>query len=275
MFKQWEFFMTRICARLAFALMWAAMYPLSASAELVASDDFETNTLSKGTGTEWSTAWNTSGGNYISGASKIDGTYSLGLYGGASASRLVNASITTTAAAVELKFSFRADWDVVNPGFGFSGSEIGVTIRNASSQPLFTYKFNQGNSQLRLNDGGGDFSPGTSLTFARNDIYDFTFESAIGSNQYSFQVSRRGNSETASGTNFTYSAGRTTNSIGGINFFVNAPSGSGNDGFLDGVSISAVPEVSPMLAIPAALAIAGAVSFGWRRWRAKPAVEVA
>lgn len=216
------------------------------AATIVASDNFESNSTSGGSG--WGSAWNIGGGNYVNGSGKIDGTYSLGLYGqGNSASRLVNPSITATGTAVELKFSFRADWDVVNPGGGFSNSEIGVTVRNSSSQSLFTFKFNQGNSQLRLNDGGADFSPGSSLTFFSGSIYDITFQSAIGSNKYSFQVTRRGSSETASGSNFTYSASRTTNAIGGLNFFVTAPSGSGNDGFLDSVSVATIPEPTAFL----------------------------
>ncbi len=230
----------------AFGLLSFGIAADRCTATIVASDNFESNSTTGGTG--WASAWNFNNGNhYVSGASKIDGTYSLGQYGqGDVASRLVSPSITTTGTGVELKFSFRADWDVVNPGGGFSNSEIGVNVLNASSSTLFTFKFNQGNSQLRLNDGGGDFGPSSSLTFATGNIYDFTFQSAIGSNQYSFQVARRGSSETASGTNYMYS-GRTTNSIGGLVFFVTAPSNSGNDGFLDSVSVSAVPEPTAFL----------------------------
>ena len=231
------------CGVCAIALLIGTVLSDRASAVLIAEDNFDSNSTSGGTG--WSAPWSIAGGNYVSDASKIDGTHSLGLYGTATASRQLSSSIVSAGTTVSMAFSIRAGWDVVTPGGGFTGSEMGVNILDSSSQLLLTFKFSQSAPQLKLNDGGSFFEPG-GLTFAKDDVYDFHFESDIGSSFYSFTVNRRGNAESASGTNFTYGdPGRSTSSFGGLEFFIKAPGGSGNDGFLD--TVSAVPEPSAFL----------------------------
>ncbi len=229
---------------------------------LVASDDLESNSLSGGSG--WNSAWNVSGGSYVNGEGKIDDTYSLGLFGTSNASRLISPEINSNGLEVTLSFSLRADWDVVNPGGMFSGSEIGVNVLDGLSQTLFTMKFVQDNSQLLLNDGGSDFSIGT-LTFGTGNVYDFTFTSEIGSDTYSFTADRRGSAESISGTNFGYNS-RMTNSFGGLQFFVTAPTGVGNDGFIDSISVSAIPEASPLLLGTLVASLVGLVWTGRRQW---------
>ena len=224
----------------------------TASAVIVASDDFQGGTNQFDGGTGWDGNWTSTGGNYLSSDSKIDGTRSVGLYGDfdggpATFQRLISPTVSTTGTTVSVAFSIRADWDI---NAAFSGSQIGVNVLNGSSAPLLTFKFqSDGNSEtplnLQLNDGGSDFAR-SGISFATSAIYDFTFTSDIGSGQYSFTADRRGGSQSDSGTNFNYN-NRTTGSIGGLQFFVRAPSGGGNDGFLDSVIVSAVPEPSAFL----------------------------
>jgi hypothetical protein len=231
----------------------AAQLPHACWAAVVATDNFESNSTSGGSG--WSGPWSFTAGNYVNGQSKIDGTYTLGEYGQSVGTRLISPSITTAGTTVTLSFSVRADWDVRH---SFSGSEIGVNIVNGSSNALFTTKFVSGDDNVRVNDGGGDFGLGT-LTFAANDVYDFSFSTVIGSNQYSFTASHRGTGESVSASNFTYSNGRVADSLGGLAFFVNAPGGSGNDGFLDNAQVvSAVPE-SSAIGVLAALGLAAVI----------------
>jgi len=208
-----------------------------ATAILVASDDFESNSLSEGLG--WDAPWSNAN-TFVNDGGKIDGTRALAMYGAASNSRFVSPSITTAGTDVTVSWSFRADWNVESFG------EIGVTVNNAAGSPLLTYKFASGlPNNLLLNDGGSDFAI-DSVSFAENAIYDFTFSSTVGSDEYSFTAERRGSTESATGTDFNFSS-RTTDSLGGLTFFVNAPEGSGNDGFLDSVSINAIPEASSFL----------------------------
>ncbi|TWU25818.1 hypothetical protein [Bythopirellula polymerisocia] len=222
---------------LLFSLLILTVFTSQAAlGDLVASDDFQSGTTSGGTG--WITGW-TSGSNYNNGQSKIDGTRSLGLFGNTSTSRFVTPSIVTTGTTVDISFSFRADWNV------FSSGQIGVNVLNAAQAPLLTYKFASGSSDLKLNDGGSDFSV-SGITFAQSAIYDFTFTSDISSNLYSFTVDRRDSSESASGNNYAYT-GRTTGSFGGLVLFANTPNTSGTDAFFDSISITAVPEPSALL----------------------------
>lgn len=231
-----------------------------AAAAIVASDNLESNSTSGGGG--WASAWAISGGNYINSGSLIDGTYSLGLFGqGNLASRLVSPTVSTSGDTITIGWSLRAGWDVVNDGDGNVLSEIGLNIINAASSPLLTMKFVEGGSSLLMNDGGADFAR-TGITFFKDSVYDFTFSSVMGSNAYSFSVSRDNGLQTDSGTGFTYQGGRTTNSIGGVQMFATAPTGSGNDGFLDSVSVDVVPEPSQ-----AALFGLGALGLALRRRR--------
>ena len=226
-----------------------------ANAAIVAADDFESNSTAGGSG--WVGDWTISGGNYMAGTGLIDGTYSLGLFGQANvASRLVSPTISTSGDLVTIGWSLRAGWDVAGNG----GSEIGMNILNSSSSVLLTLKFVAGTTSLTLNDGGNDFA--RSITFSEGSVYDFTFTSAIGASSYSFTVNRDNGAETDAGNNFAYQAGRTTNNIGGLQFFVTAPTGEGNDGFLDSVSVAAVPEPSHAM-----LAGLGALGLALRRRR--------
>ncbi|GAA5483696.1 hypothetical protein [Haloferula sargassicola] len=217
-------------------LTLAVALPVGAST--IATDDFESNSLSGGSG--WSGSWSTNN-SYLNGSSKVDGSYALGLYGeNSTATRDVSPSLTTAGALVSFSWSLRADWDAVASG------QIGVNLRESNGDTLATFKFVSGSSNLLVNDGGGDFGI-SQVSFGQGSIFDFTFSSEVGTNTYSFSATKRGTSETFSASNYTFSS-RTNDGIGGIQFFVTAPSGSGNDGFIDSVSVSAVPEPTSFLA---------------------------
>lgn len=133
---------------------------------------------------------------------------------------------------------------------GGSGNfnEIGVNLLGLKSNNqtnIITLKFNDSNtSTLFLNDGGSDFTQGD-VAYTDNTIYDFTLSTTIGGDKYSWSVIQRGGG-TASGTDFTFSgSGTTLTNVSGIAFFWSADAGSGNDGFIDNVSI--IPEPSSAL----------------------------
>ena len=219
-----------------------------ALAAIVATDNFETNTTSGGTG--WSSAWSISGGSYINSGSIIDGQYSLGLFGqGNTATRSIATPVATTGDIVTVSWSLRAGWDVVTDNNGDITSQLGINLLDQGGNTLITFKFLDGalNGKLQVNDGNADFAI-NDITFATNNIYDFTFTSEIGTNTYDFTVNRRGSSESfATPSSYTYQGGRSTGSFEEILFFMTAPSGAGNDGFLDSVSVAVIPEPSAAL----------------------------
>jgi hypothetical protein len=228
----------------------AVIAPLCAANGATVIDDFESNTFTGGTG--WSTDWALAGtGRYI--GNQIDGSYAGGLYGTSSITRSFS-SITTGAVT--------ATWSIKGMGGTGNFNEIGVNLLGQKSNDqtnVLTFKFNDANlTTLRLNDGGVDFSAG-SVGYADNSIYDFTFESEIGSTNYSWSVTRRSDSATASGSNYTYSgSGTTLTNLSGITFFWSAETGSGNDGFVDNITV--VPEPAS-----AALGLLGATLLLRRR----------
>ena len=199
-------------------------------------DDFESNSFSGGTG--WSTNW-TGSQNFVSAAPRIDGNHSGGLFGTTGITRSFD-SITTVTVTVS--------WSVRGLGGLANFNEIGLNIlglKSNSQTVVATLKFDDDFlSTLRMNDGGSDFSIG-SLGYTESAIYDFTFSSAIGGSNYSWSVQQRGGGA-ESGTDFTYSgSGTTLTNVSGVGFFWSGESGSGNDGFIDSVSV--VPEPSAAL----------------------------
>ena len=199
-------------------------------------DDFESNSFSGGTG--WSNSW-TGAQNFVSGVTRIDGNHSGGLFGTSSISRNFSA-ITTGTVTV--------NWSIRGLGGIGNFNEIGLNIlglKSNSQTVVATLKFDDDFlSTLRLNDGGSDFSFGT-VGYSDSAIYDFSFSSTVGTSNYSWSVTERGGS-TASGIDFTYSgSGTTLTNINGLGFFWSGEAGSGNDGFID--SISVVPEPSAAL----------------------------
>ncbi|HSP41320.1 MAG TPA: hypothetical protein VLO11_00475 [Luteolibacter sp.] len=218
------------------------------SGAVIANDDFESNSTTGGSG--WASGWSVSGGSYMNSGSVIDGTYTLGLYGqNNDAVRSVVSPITTTGDIVTVSWSMRAGWDVVTDNDGGVTSELGLNLRDQNGNTLITFKFLDGaqNGKLQVNDGGSNFAI-NDITFATNNIYDFTFTSELGTNTYDFTVNRRGSSESFSTPANTYFfTGGSMTSFEDVRFFMTAPSGSGNDGFLDSVSVTVIPEPSAAL----------------------------
>jgi hypothetical protein len=229
-------------------------------AQIVVSDNFETNTTSGGTG--WTGDWTHGGAGdqFINGGSQIDGTYGLALFTGGS-----GVSTTTRSFANSIDTpgtQFTATWSLK----GLANSiEIGLNLlgqKSDSSSNILTLKFT-GSGDITLNDGGNDFTQ-TGVSYSNNTIYDFSVTAEVGSNQYSWSVNQRGGGGSASGNNFTFSNSATLTNFSSVQFFWNAPVSSGNDGVLDSVSVQIVPEPSTY-ALLTGLAMAGAVLCRRRR----------
>ena len=207
------------------------------SAIVVATDTFDGGSELNG-GTGWAADWTMSNTFFPSG--QIDGN-SLGGFGSGSTSRQISPVQTTAGDLATLGLSLRSNYDINSLG----GTELGVNFLDSSGNALLTLKFANGSGDLLVNDGGNDFGS-AGLTFATGEIYDFAFSSVIGSSEYSFTAAGRGASGSTSGTDFTYS-GRSTGSIGGFEVFWTGPGESGNDIFLDNVSVDIIPEPSVAL----------------------------
>ncbi|MEM9081011.1 MAG: hypothetical protein AAGC74_10005 [Verrucomicrobiota bacterium] len=224
------------------------------SAATVATDDFSGSNQSNG-GTGWASDWSASN-TYQSTVGKIDGD-TMGGFASGSVSRSISPSQTTAGDTAEWSISLRSDYDVVSDDFnGGLVRQLGMNVLDDAGGVLLTMKFVEGSSDLLLNDGGSDFGV-SGLSFLANEIYDFSFSSVIGSNQYSFEVTGRGATGTASGMDFTYN-GRTTGGVGGFQVFWTGPGGSGNDIFIDNaqVDVTAIPEpTSALLALVGGLVL--------------------
>jgi hypothetical protein len=210
----------------------------------LATDDFESNTLSGGTG-DWTGPWTHAGagGSFVNGDSPIDGTHAGALFTGGAGTAVLSRSftpITTSGADVQVAFTLSG---LAN------GNEIGVNIlglKSNASTTVLTLKFTGSGSGFTLNDGGTDFVAAGGVTYADGADYDITFSGEIGSTDYFWSVSQRGGGSANNGTAFTYSGvGTTLSSVSAIEFFWTAPAGSGNDGLIDSVSV--IPEPSAAL----------------------------
>ena len=233
-----------------------------AQAALNFSDNFESYSTdptgqSGGTG-DWTTAWTqglqNSGGSYLNGDSKIDGTKTYGLYGnGGSSGTSRNRGFTATTSPFTLTFSFRADYNVTSDdGDNSYERRIAFTLRNGNSTDHFlnqrlSFFFAEGNSSFQWYDGA-DHS--TSLIFSQGAIYDVSVTLDPSTRAYSFTATQRGGGSASSSGNWTL--GANGESLDSLALLMRGPAGGGNDAFFD--SIEAVPEP-----VNVALAIFGAV----------------
>jgi hypothetical protein len=219
--------------------MIAAFAAADAFATL-ATDDFESGTLTGGTGA-WTSDWTHAGagGAFVNTDSRIDGVNAAGVYtlgaGTATLTRSFSA-INTPGDPVDIRFTIS----------GLSSStEIGVNLQGLKSDTstnILTLKFTGAGTGFTLNDGGTDFVAAPSVTYADGEDYDVRFTSTIGSTDYFWSVSQRGGPSDSNLTAFTYSGAATLSSASAIQFFWTAPDGPGNDGLIDSVSV--IPEPS-------------------------------
>jgi hypothetical protein len=264
--------MTRIFqVCLAFLLFGAMMFPLSASADLVASDNASSSAYNDGwqTGDNGGTGFNAwtisqSGPGFGGGfRSTNNGAVNIGT-GGNNAAWGVFGNNGGTGSAVRpfptplvVGQTFNIDMDTVGVD---TGGTVGFGLRAPNNGNLFEFFFVGGQSNYTvnaLNVSGttpGFTSGGLRLALSLTSTSAFTFTMDTLSNGVGIDHTVTGN--LFANPNQAISSLRLFNANGGPDVFFN--------------SISAVPEVSPMLAVPAALLVAGAVSFGWRRWKTQP-----
>jgi hypothetical protein len=180
------------------------------------------------------------GGAFVNSGSVINETYSGALFTGGTGVQTRSRTFTNLDTAGEQ----------LRSGFSLSGVagsfEIGVNfigLKSNASTTILTTKFTGVGSGFTLNDGGSDFVAAPSITYDNGAIYDIAFLGEIGSPDYTWAIQRRGGGN--ANNTFQYSAGATLSSFSEIQFFWNAPGGSGNDGLIDGVSV--IPEPSSLL----------------------------
>lgn len=226
-----------------------------AFAQSHASDDFESGTLNGGSGA-WTTDWvhsGTSGGSFVNTNSEIAGSNAGALFTDGGGVQTLTRNFTTldqSGSSVSVSWSMK--------GLA-STEEIGVNVlglKSDNSTTVLTAKFPGTGTDFTLNDGGSDFSPGsTSFSFQDAVVYDVTLNMEIGSADYTWEVSEAGvATENNIGSPFQYSGGGTTlTEVNGLSFFWDAPGGDGNDGLIDSVSV--VPEPSAYALIVGALGL--------------------
>jgi len=224
-----------------------------------ATDDFESNSFSGGSG-NWTTDWihSGAGGSFLNGGSEIDGVFAGALFtGGGGVSVLSRSFETLDSGTVSASWSIKG----LNNMFQIGVNLIGSMSNSASN--IVTLKFDSSNTGLRMNDGGSDFTATTDVTYSNNAIFDFTFTSTVGSNEYFWSVAQRGGNSASNSLAFTYSGGATLSELNQIVFFWDAPGGAGNDGMIDSVTV--IPEPSSIIMMGLAGLAAGGLTVLKRR----------
>jgi len=230
----------------AAAMFWCTSQSIAA---LIFSDNFQgysgDPTGQSGGSGDWTSAWTqgsqNSGGAYLNGSSKIDGTQSYGLYGnGGTSGTSRNRGFTATTSPFTLTFSFRADYDVIATDASID-RRTAFTLRAGNDSDHFvgqrlSFFFAEGNSSLQWYDGTDHTLSG--VTFNTGSIYDFAVTVDPSTRGYSFTATQRGGSSGSSSG--TWALGSDGESLGSIALLMRGPNGGGNDAFFD--SISAVPE---------------------------------
>ncbi len=226
----------------------------TARGQLTAADDFESYSgsplgVAGGTG-DWTGFWGPNsqqdGGAFLSSASKISGTKSVGLFGnGGSSGTSISRPIPSCASNMTVKFSMRADFNANSTNA--PTRRMAFTIRagneasHFSSQRL-SFFFAAGSTSFQWYDGTDRAT--NAVTFTLGHIYDITVNLQPGNRSYSLLASNRNN-----GGWFTYNGswtlGANGEGLGSVAFMIRGPTGAGNDAFLDEVSISAPTYVPP------------------------------
>jgi hypothetical protein len=277
-FKLPEFLMARVHIVL-FATLCVSVLPLSAFADLVASDNASSTAYNDGwqefdNGGSGFNAWSPinrdngsgDGGGFLSTG---NGNVNIGTGGNNAAWGVygnnggVGQAIRAFPSPMLVGMTFNIDMD--NQGID-PGGTVGFGLRNSSGDNLFEFFFVGGQSNYTVNASNVS---GTTPGFTSGGLRLALHLNAT--NAFSLTIDTLDNGVGVDNTvtgNLLNSADQQIHSLRLFN------ANGGPDVFFN--SISAVPEVSPMLAVPAAALVAGTVCFGWRRWRAKPAVaEVA
>ncbi|MGD7653720.1 MAG: hypothetical protein ACQCXQ_10925 [Verrucomicrobiales bacterium] len=212
-----------------------------------ASDDFESNTLTGGSG-NWTTDWTHggAGGSFVNSGSEIEGTYSGALYTSGGGVSTLKREFTTLDSSNS--GTVGASWSIKGLA---NMQEIGVNLIGSMSNGdtyILTMKFDVDFTDgLRMDNGGDEFTTATEVDYANGSIFDFTFSSEIGSEQYTWSVASDSGASASQTYHYNYDgAGLSLTSFSAIEFFWEAPNGTGNDGLIDNVSL--VPEPSSAIA---------------------------
>ena len=219
----------------------------------VAADDFEgAGILSGGTGFSGNWAVTGPGGTFANTGSPIGGSQSLGIFsngGLTTISRSFATPVATIGQELTIDVALQPLYDVV----ALSGSEFGINLISDAGVYL-TFKFNTGNTSLVANDGGADFTLG-GITFTEDAVYDFSITTIVGSNAYEYTVDERGSSESSFSASPFTANNPLPNSFTGVEIFMNAPSGAGNDLIVDDFE-GVVPEPAAASAVAGLLTLA-------------------
>lgn len=231
---------------------------LSAKAQLLASDDFESYSSgpvgqSGGSG-DWVGNWTRNsqngGGSYLDSAARIDGSKSVGLYGLASATgESISRTFSACTNELTISWSMRGDFNADGAGAPSNARRIAFTIRNGDGASHFdnqrlSFFFAAGSKNFNWYDGANHSV--TNIQFALTNIYNLTATLNPMTRAYSFSVSNRNNGATFSYTG-TWTNGVAGDPIGSIAFMMRGPNGGGQNAYLDSVTVSAPDYVVPGL----------------------------
>lgn len=245
--------MRRICVPVF--LVIAGLMNVRVEAQLLATDDFESYSGSPvsaiGGSGDWTSLWGynsqTGGGVYLSSVSKIDSTKSAGLYGlGSSDGESISRSFPVCTNLLTINWSMRGDFNANSTNTPANLRRMAFTIRNGNGASHFanqrlSFFFAAGSTNFQWYDGANHSTNGVNFTLGH--IYDLRVTMNPTNRAYSFIASNRNN-----GTSFSYSGNWTLGSdgepMGSVAFMMRGPTGSGNDAFLDSVSVSS-PDYTP------------------------------
>jgi hypothetical protein len=134
-------------------------------------------------------------------------------------------------------------------GFIVNGASVGVRLLNSGGSVLSTFSFTGGDSFYRITDGASSgFS--TEVGFTGNGL-NLTYNFTSSNGDYSLAVG----SSTITGRDLALSS-NTVATIEVFNSGAGGGSGGGNfDAYFNNLSLTAVPEVSPALALPLAAVV--------------------
>lgn len=272
-------FLPRFAAVLMMSVCWSSGLVFG---QLTATDDFESYTAnpvgqSGGTG-DWIGLWGASsqfgGGTFLSTASKINGTKSLGMYGnGSTAGTSVSRPFPACTNVITISCGMRGDFNA-NSTNAPNPRRMAFTIRSGNDSSHFgnqrlSFFFAAGSTNFQWYDGTDRIN--TTVNFTLGHIYDLNVTLNPTNRAYSFSISNRNN-----GTSFSYSGNWTLGfngePIGSVAFFMRGPTGAGNDAFLDNVTISS-PDFVPIPEVPASPDIREGAAWRYHIGTATPTIQ--
>lgn len=258
-----------------------SMGVIAAQGQLLATDDFESYSggpvgQSGGSG-DWTGNWTRNsqngGGSYLNSAGKIDGTKSVGLFGKASsAGESISRAFPACTNETTVSWSMRADINIDGTGDPANARRLAFTIRSGNDASHFdgqrlSFFFAAGSKNFRWYDGANRTN--ATVQFVNGNVYDFTVVMSPMDRGYSFVVSNRNNGAAYSYSG-TWSTGADGDPLGSVAFMMRGPNGSGQDAFLDSVSVSAPDyRVPPLPELP----LKEGATWRYFKGRSMPAVQ--